>query len=62
MRGNNVIDPNDGSMVTPIGEDEEDDSEDAEGMEDAPNVELISVNSTKTLSQLRLMIPFLYYR
>ena len=61
MRGNNIIDPNDGSAITLAleVEDEGDDSEDVEDMEDALNVELIL---RRTLPQLKLVLPLFYCR
>ena len=50
MRGNNVVDPNDGSTVTLIGEvekEKDNDSEDAEDMEDALGAELVSIDPAK---------------
>ena len=46
MRGNNVVDPNDRSVITPTGEVEEEknDLEDADDMKDASNAYLVLVD------------------
>ena len=59
MRGSNVVDPNNGSVATPVGEVEKDgdDSKNAKDMKDAPSADLISINPTKDPSSTEVNAP-----
>ena len=59
MRGNNVVDLNDGSVVTSIGgiKEENDDSKDVNDMEDVPDAKLISVDLAKDPTSTEVNAP-----
>ena len=61
MRGNNVVDPNNGSIVTLVGKVEEkrDDSKDAKDMQDAFGANLSQLILPKTFRPSKLMLPLL---
>ena len=56
IRGNNIVDPNEGFVVTLASEVEEK-RNDFEDMDDAPGAELVSVDPAKNPPLLKLMLP-----